>query len=562
MHDAALAIVNAEGRPVFAEAAERHLQCKRAYNCPPDDLIRIPALIREHCPADAELVVATGWSGEQLERLETFARSASERHEDADVEAAWPFPTPYALGLALRNSLSQAGLNLRSTPQIPNPTVLRRYDHHLTHAASAVHTGPFDECAVAVVDGFGERGSTSFFNYRAGRLEPVRAAHDEESTASLGFFYARLCALCGFDPIRGEEWKVMGLAAHGSVDDELYALLRPFIAVRGLALVSGCTPEHERTLLRRLRGRVRRPDESPLLSADLARTGQLVFEDVMTELLQELHARVPSSNLALAGGCGLNSSYNGKVLERTPFERLHVPSAPADDGTALGAALQAYYDDHPAAARTPAIETPFLGTGISPVALRRVAEFGGSLRIRHVPGAVHELAADLLAAGRIIGWMQGRAEFGPRALGNRSVLADPRPPWMKDRINERVKFREEFRPFAPSILDERGPEYFESYQTTPYMERTLRFRPEVRCVVPAVVHEDGTGRVQSVRREWNDDFHRLIAAFERRTGVPLVLNTSLNVMGRPIVHAVEDALGMFFTSGLEALVIDDYLIEK
>jgi carbamoyltransferase len=158
--------------------------------------------------------------------------------------------------------------------------------------------------------------------------------------------------------------------------------------------------------------------------------------------------------------------------------------------------------------------------------------------------------------------VQGRSEFGPRALGNRSILADPRPADIQDRINHTVKFREGFRPFAPSILDEAGPDYFEAYRTSRYMERTLRFRPEVRRLVPGVVHADGTGRLQSVRREWNPRFHGLIEAFRALTGIPLLLNTSLNIMGKPIVHSLEDCLGLFLTTGIDVLVVDDILMEK
>jgi carbamoyltransferase len=199
---------------------------------------------------------------------------------------------------------------------------------------------------------------------------------------------------------------------------------------------------------------------------------------------------------------------------------------------------------------------------MSPLALENLARFGKLPNLRHLPGTIARETARLLAQGQLVGWVQGRAEFGPRALGNRSILADPRPPEMKDRINERVKFREEFRPFAPSILDEYGDEYFENYQVTPYMERTLRFRESVRQKVPAIVHVNATGRLQSVRREWNEKYYDLIRAFQELTGVPMLLNTSFNIMGKPIIHSVEDALGLFFTTGLDALVIEDYLIIK
>jgi carbamoyltransferase len=175
---------------------------------------------------------------------------------------------------------------------------------------------------------------------------------------------------------------------------------------------------------------------------------------------------------------------------------------------------------------------------------------------------VHEEGARLLTEGKIVGWIQGRAEFGPRALGNRSILADPRRGDVRDRVNAIVKFREPFRPFAPSVLDEHGGAYFESYQPSPYMERALLWRHDVRARVPAVVHVDGTGRLQSVRREWNERLHALLSAFHRRTGVPVLLNTSFNVVRKPIVHTLEDALGLFFTTALDALVVDDFVIEK
>jgi len=329
-----------------------------------------------------------------------------------------------------------------------------------------------------------------------------------------------------------------------------------------LTTVQGCTDEDLSRRVRELRSEMRAFGTSPAESADLACTGQAVFEDVMTELLDNLHAYGISDNLAMAGGCALNSAYNGRILERTPFTRLHVPSAPADDGSALGAAYQAYHEDHPEAGAPCRTLSPYLGSSMSTATLEQMGRFGGFQKVVRGTEDVDRRAAALLAEGKIIGWVQGRAEFGPRALGNRSILADPRPRDMQDRINARVKFREQFRPFAPSVLDEHGPQYFEHYQTSPYMERTLRFRPEVRDRVPAVVHVDGTGRLQSVRREWNPRYYALIDAFYGRTGVPMVLNTSLNVMGKPIVHSVEDALGMFFTSGLDALVIEDVLIEK
>jgi len=265
--------------------------------------------------------------------------------------------------------------------------------------------------------------------------------------------------------------------------------------------------------------------------------------------------------LLLGGGCALNSAANGRLLADTPFEHLYVPSAPADDGTALGAAWLAWRQDHPRTPLPPGPLSPYLGSAIDTVRLKALLRHGG-LPAERRPDDLEEAVAAELAAGEIVAWMQGRAEFGPRALGNRSILADPRDPGMKTRINAGVKGRESFRPFAPAILDEYGPDYFHDYQTSPYMERALRFRSEIAARVPAVVHVDGSGRLQSVRREWNPRFHRLLTAFQRRTGVPLLLNTSLNRMGKPMVHSVEDAVALFLTSGIDLLVIDDWILRK
>jgi carbamoyltransferase len=199
---------------------------------------------------------------------------------------------------------------------------------------------------------------------------------------------------------------------------------------------------------------------------------------------------------------------------------------------------------------------------VSDEALRRLERSATGLVVRRYPETIASEAASVLAAGRLLGWVQGRAEFGPRALGNRSILADPRDPGMKDRINRLVKFREEYRPFAPSVLEGYGEGYFLDYQDSPYMERTLHFRPEAALRVPAVVHVDGTGRLQTVKREWNPRFWELIEAFRGLTGVPLVLNTSFNVMGKPIVHSVEDAVAVFLTTGLDVLVIEDLMLAK
>jgi carbamoyltransferase len=565
LHDPALAIVDGHGDVLFAEATERGLQNKRAFNAPPDDLVRLPGLLRRYCQDPSpEFVAAVTWSTPFQQRLE-FMAAAGAAQPAASLstpDIAWPGLPVAAMGLALRNSLSQATLNLAASWRTPGPVVVRRYDHHLTHAATAALTGPFDECVVAVVDGYGEEGSTACYRFEHGVLTRLDGGPGSVPAvpASLGHFYSLVCAGCGFDPWLGEEWKVMGLAGYGRFDRDLYDLLRPLVTVEGLSLTSTCSVDDFSARVARLRECSRRA-RPPEAAADLAHTGQLVFEEVLTELLSNLYERERVRALAFAGGCALNSSYTGKIVQKTGFRQVHVPCAPADDGNAVGAALLACHEDHPDMARQPSVGSAYLGSIVSEESVERLTRYGG-LRCERHGDAIAAVTAQALADGRIVGWVQGRAEFGPRALGNRSILADPRSSTTRARVNDHVKFREPFRPLAPSILDEHGDVWFEHYQTSPYMERALRFRADMAARVPAVVHVDGTGRVHSVRREWNERFWAVIAAFHRLTGVPIVLNTSFNVMGKPIIHSVEDAIAVFLTSDIDCLVIDGNLWRK
>lgn len=582
-HDAAIAIVDEDCRPLFAESVERPLQYKRAHACPPDDLVRGPELVEGYCGRDADLTLAVTWGAAHLSWLGLVAGTRPHPVDPGPRDPlVGPLPTGWQMALALRNSISGAGLGIASSPRLHGRVRFRYYEHHLTHAANAALTSGFNECVVAVADGFGEGGATAFYRFEKGRLRrldrgsgarpgrsglPERGSRvpdpraDESPLTSPGFFYGRLCDLCGFDPILGEEGKVMGLAAHGAPDPWLGARLEPLIRVDGLALAPGCSIAEARRHLSEIETWGRERGHAHLEMAPLAATGQRVFEELLGQLLQNLYDLGLSENLAFAGGCALNSSFNGRISERTGFRNLHVPCAPADDGNALGAAFLACKE---AGGRIPTHEvmSPYLGSPLEPGVLERVGRLGALSAMELADGPLAERVAGLLADGKIVGWARGRAEFGPRALGNRSILADPRRPEMADRLNARVKFREPFRPFAPAILHERGHEYFESYRPAPYMERTLRFKSGVRDRVPSVVHADGTGRLQSIRADWNPGFHRLVMEFERRTGVPVLLNTSFNVMGKPLAHSVADALGTFFTTGLDALVLENLLIEK
>ena len=591
MHDPAVAIVNSRGQVVFAEATERYLQNKRGISSPPVDVIRVERLVAEYCEPDADLVLARTWTDSKLPRQRIFRRfidwslrmrgkALARRAPKTRDGQVLPFPRA-DIGLARWMVESQAntigrafsdirmGVHWRALKDFvtgqragdgpPAPakirparrTYLADYDHHLTHAAMACYSSPFEDALCAVIDGWGEGSSTACYRWKNGRIDPIGGP--QRSTVSLGGFYGVLCLACGFDPMRGEEWKVMGLAPYGQLDEEIMALLEPWVVVRGLRFTSELSLAQQRRML----GVLARFDR-----ADLAHTGQKLFERRMYELLTNLAGHGDTRNLVIGGGCALNSSATGKYVGNTPFEQLHASCAPGDDGNALGAALHAFHRDHPGQAPDASASSPYLGSTLADETMEQMRSLGRVQGHSSWPGKIHEKAADLLADGKILGWVQGRAEFGPRALGNRSILADPRTPDIKERLNEHVKFREEFRPFAPSILHDYGDEYFESYQESRYMERTLRFREGVLDQIPGVVHVDGTGRLQTVKREWNERYFLLIEAFHQRTGVPVVLNTSFNVMGKPILHSVEDALAVFWTSGLDALVLGDDLIEK
>ncbi len=567
-HDPALAIVDEHGEVVFAEATERYLQHKRAFNMPPDVRENVRRLLRNHCDPKARFVIAKPWSRKMMRFLDFQAFLGIANHEKFPRRGSqltkYLMHTPRLLSVLWQQqcSFKHAGGHLADILRNEHGNTdvsYRHYDHHLTHAATACFTSPFQEAVCMIVDGQGEWGSISYYRYHDGALERIGQVKGAES---LGVIYGVSTDICGFDSEKGEEWKVMGLAPYGKLNEEVLSIYHDLLEVNGLEIryrsKQAVRDWHERMQ------RWQRPlDEPPMAAADLAYTVQFFYADVMNRLLKNLRDLGISDHLVLGGGCALNSSYNGQIVgSKTGFRALHVPSAPSDDGNAIGSALLAWQEDHPEVRRKPKVLSPYLGSDISRGTLKNLLEFGRIPGLRHFPGTIHEETARRLAEGKLVAWMQGRAEFGPRALGNRSILADPRPPEMKEKINALVKFREEFRPFAPSILDEYGCEYFEHYQVTPYMERTLTFTAAAEEKVPAIVHVNRTGRLQSVRREWNERYYDLISAFHRITGVPMLLNTSLNIMGKPIVHSIEDVLGLFYTCGLDVLVIDDYLIEK
>jgi carbamoyltransferase len=570
-HENALALLDASGSILHAEATERPVQAKRAINIPADDLLRVGALIERYCADCDEIVVAKTWSSDALGKVKTDAskmlRAVAGLHANTDRE----WINRVAFQATLWESLIGPNVQLAGSGiqrYCANRTIAlekRAYDHHLTHAAYACHIAPLDEAVCVVFDGYGEGTHSSFFHYRDESLVPLQVGRRVEqlhgSLASLGLYYGyTVCGLLGFDIVNGEEWKVMGLAPYGKFHEEFYEALKRFIRAEGYDLTVGRDCGEAYRALQRF---ARQPGQSFLDMADIAYTAQHYFCELAVEVLGRLSDLNLSRNLVLTGGCALNSTLNGQLTTTTGFERVFIPPAPSDDGNAVGAGFLAMREDGISLKGKAANRSPYLGSSIDSAELQRYLRHGTALRpLAMEPSMLARFVARQLASGKIVAWVQGRAEFGPRALGNRSILADPRDPAMKDRINEIVKFREGFRPFAPSILHEHGEAYFEDYTFTPYMERTLKIKAGRQAEIPAVCHVDGTGRLQSVTRELNPRFHDLISSFFAITQVPVLLNTSLNVMGKPIVHSVGDALSVFLSTGIDLLVIEDVVFSK
>jgi len=567
-HDPALAIVDEQGQVLFAEATERYMQNKRALNCVADPLLLVKDLLDQYCASADEFVIAINWRKKRplyeniLAVLGCLKASGLTRTGIKRLRSPLKNYQLHHMIASQRNQIESAGLNLVRimTEYYPHAAIsYADYHHHLTHAAMACYSSPFTESACAVIDSFGEKGSMAFYFFKNQQL---KCLYETKGTGSIGFYYMKITELCGFDWLKGEEWKVMGLAPYGKLNQALYELLKTTISVQGFDCL-----HQSKKLFSSIEALAlfKRQDQDPIEhAADLAFTGQYFFAELMTQLLQHLQQVTGCKNLTLGGGCALNSAFNGQIKQRTDFEQVFIPSAPADDGTALGAAWLALHDDHPALSLNPKKQplSAYLGSIIPDQAIDSLIQYNRSLKIQYLPENICEVTATLLAKGQLIGWIQGRAEYGPRALGQRSILADPRKAATKDKINQNVKFRENFRPFAPSVLDEYANDYFENYHESPYMDKTLRLRDAMQKQVPAVCHVDGTGRLQTVKQQSNPRFYQLLTHFYQQTQTPMLLNTSFNVMGKPLVHSLDDAIAVFLSTGLDALVINDYLIKK
>jgi len=441
-------------------------------------------------------------------------------------------------------------------------------DHYLSHAASAYFASPFEDAAVLTADALGEWATTAT-GYARGR--EITLDREIRFPHSLGLFYSAVTAYLGFR-VNDAEWKVMGLAPYGEdrFSREMDQLLHVFEDGSYQLDMSYFAHHYSAESIYNQRfadlfGRPPRGPDDPLedFHSDLACSAQQKLEKALLAMARALHDQHPSANLVLAGGVGLNSSANYRLLRDGPFENLFIQPAAGDAGGSVGTALY-IADALLGEPRTSAMRHAHFGPGFSDDVIRGELD-ALELPYRETRGRDELVSqtARMLREERIVGWFQGRMEFGPRALGARSILADPTRPEAKEQVNARVKFREKFRPFAPSVPLERAGEYFElPVAESPFMLLVVPVRVEKRSVIPAVTHVDGTSRIQTVSRDTHPLYHALLTAFGELSGVPVLLNTSFNVRGEPIVCTPRDALSCYVRTGLDALVIGRFIITE
>ena len=440
------------------------------------------------------------------------------------------------------------------------------FDHHLSHAASSYYFSGFEESAILTVDGVGDWATTT---YGYGRGQNIERFEQVDFPDSLGFFYSAITGYLGFEVNEGE-YKVMGLAPYGEPDyaDQIRKLVevtsegqyRLNMKYFGF-LREDCMYTDE---LIALLGQPAREPESEMTQfhMDVARSAQVVLEEILLEKTRYLHTKFPSENLCMAGGVALNVVANGRCLREGPFERLFVQPAAGDAGGAVGAAAMAHVKVTGESPLVKKLEHVYLGptNNVSEAYKFLRASSAKFQDFRGRQDALISYTVDQLIDGKVIGWSQGRMEFGPRALGGRSILADPRRPEMRDRINALVKMREAFRPFAPAVLESEFQNHFDLDHVSPFMLETCDVISPID--LPAITHIDGSARIQTVTSDTNPRFAALLEEFYRRTGCPIILNTSFNMRGEPIVCTPVDAIRCFLRSQIDLLVLEDFAIER
>lgn len=444
-------------------------------------------------------------------------------------------------------------------------------EHHLSHAAHAFYTSPFEESAILTIDGVGEWSTTSF---GSASNDSITITNDIRWPHSLGLFYSAFTYFLGFKVNEGE-YKLMGLSSYGSPkyydlipdnlidvksDGSIHLNMKYFaftydkvMTNHKFAELFGISPK-------------KRDEETKQIHFDIGASAQKVLEEVILKMTNHVYEKTKMRNLCIGGGVALNGVANYRILKEGPFENVHIPPSPGDAGSAVGCAQYLYhiFKNNPRIIEKNHAKQIYENVYVGPsFTNEQIVEFLDSKNISYEKldrETLLKKTAHLITERKIVGWYQGKMEWGPRALGCRSILADPRVAEMKDILNEKIKHRESFRPFAPSILEEYAQDYFEIDRMSPYM---LMVAPVKKPKdIPAVTHVDGTGRLQTVSKEANPLYYDLITEFYKITGVPVIINTSMNVMGEPIVNTPEQAYQMIVKTEMDCIVMGNYLVKK
>ena len=444
-------------------------------------------------------------------------------------------------------------------------------EHHLSHAAYTFFTSPFKESAILTVDGVGEWTTTSF-GYANGST--IKLTNDLRWPHSLGLFYSAFTYYLGFK-VNDGEYKLMGLSSYGKpkyydlimnelvdvkADGSLHLNMKYFAFTYDKIMINKKFEELFECPIRK------EDSKADQIHYDIGASAQLVLEEILLKMVLHVHKKTNQKYLCLGGGVALNGVANYRILKEGPFEQIHIPPSPGDAGSAIGCAMYAYYSfykhnrDLEIDTSTIISENTYLGPQHSNEEIKTFLESKNISYEKYERQNLLENVAKLISEQNVVGWYQGRMEWGPRALGNRSILADPRNAKMKDILNEKIKHRESFRPFAPSILEEYTSEYFDLEVQSPYMLLVAKVKkPDI---IPAVTHVDGTGRLQTVSKNANPLYYDLIQEFFKLTGVPVLINTSMNVRGEPIVNTLEQAYAMILKTDMDYLVMGNYIVSK
>lgn len=452
---------------------------------------------------------------------------------------------------------------------------IHQVEHHRSHLASAYFASPFEEAAILSIDGSGDFTTTMIATGKGNKIEVLDSL---DFPVSAGLFYTAFTQYLGF-PHYGDEYKVMGLAPYGEAKyvDDIKKILHftdnglfnwdasyftPVSKIKldydnNIPTVSNLYTSKVEDMFGPAR---KKGEELTQKHKDIASSVQRVCEELIMHILNHLYKRTGIKNVCIAGGVAQNSVANGKILSQTPFEKLYIPSAGHDAGISMGAALYVYNQilDKP---RLQPIYTAYTGSRFSNDYIETFLKDKGVKYKKYDDEELYDKITEKLLEPGVVGWFSGRAEFGPRALGGRSILADPRNDKAKELLNSKIKRRESFRPFAPSILKDYVADFFTKVEDVPFMEKVLPIKPERHKDIPAVTHVDGTGRLQTVMKEVSPRYYALIDAFREKTGVPILLNTSFNE-NEPIVNTPAEALDCFLRTDMDMLVMENIVLEK